>query len=169
MELEKRDKNELDGSTPGPPPISPTLVQYTQTATQYPSQAPPDYYYVAPQLQHGAPPYGNSAAYPPQRADTHLNVVTTVPILSNVCCSSRVGIPDQNRVVISGVARYRHGVLTSTRYTYADELPCRTSAMLVWLVMCVFLSTPVSLLCSVPGYYFIHRVSSGTEHNPNLY
>lgn len=153
MDIEKQGLLKDNGSSPpSAPPPAYSPAQYTQTSTQYPDQVPPSYNYP----QHGA--------YPPQRAPAQVTVVTAVPIPQReVWYSSRGGAlpqPDANRVVIGGTARYRYGMLMSTSYTYADQLPCLTTAMLVFLVMCIFLGTPVSLLCSIPGYYYVHKVSN---------
>lgn len=119
-----------------PPPA------YTSGPTHNPSQYPPQ--------------YGN----PPQQQHK-VTVVTTVPVRQpEVWISSRGAVPppDRGRIVIGGEARYRYGQLTSTNYTYADELPCLASAMLVCIVCCFFVLSPISLVCSVSAYYFIKKV-----------
>jgi len=88
-------------------------------------------------------------------------VVTAVPVQRELWYSPSGGMlpqPDPNRVVIAGTARYRYGMLTSTRYTYADQLPCLTSTMAVFIVLCFFIGTPLTLLCTIPGYFYINKV-----------
>ena len=180
MDVEKQGLLDNNGSSPpSAPPPAYSPAQYAQTPTQYPSQLPPGYSQqnptqypsqVPPGYNQQTPaqypsqvPPGYNPTYPPQRAP-NVTVVTAVPVPQReVWHSSRGGVlpqPDQNRVVIGGTARYRYGMLMSTSYTYADQLPCLTTTMMVFLVMCIFLGTPVSLLCSIPGYYYVHKVSN---------
>ncbi len=94
-----------------------------------------------------------------------LPVQRAVPVQPEVWHSPRGGIltqPDSNRVTIGGTANYRNGVLVSTDYTYADELPCIRNTMLVFVVLCFFVGTPISLLCTIPAYYFIKKVCTCT-------
>ncbi len=46
----------------------------------------------------------------------------------------------------------------STSYTYADQLPCLMNTILVFMVLCFFVGSPISLMCSIPAYYFINKV-----------
>ena len=152
-----------DSNMPSAPPAyTPTPTAYTSAPTQY---QPP------PQAHPGVPPqYAGAPAYPPQHHPQQqqqvVAVVTGVPVQQReVWYSARGGMlpqPDPNRVVIGGTARYRYGMLTSTSYTYADQLPCLASAMLVFMFLCFFFGTPLSLLCTIPGYIFISRVCHWT-------
>lgn len=129
-----------------------------------------------------APPQGVPGYYPPQgypqqgyaqQQQQQVTVITAVPIQTQeVWRSPRGDIlpqPDPNRVVIGGTARYRYGMLMSTSYTYADQLPCLTSTMLVFIVLCFFIGTPVSLMCSIPAYYFINKVYIHTHTHVHVH
>ena len=148
-----------DSDTPSAPPA------YTPRPTQLqpPSRAQPG---VPPQYSGPPPP----SAYPPgqyqgQQQQRVVTEVTAVPVQQEVWYSAIIppyAQPDPNRVVIGGTALFRGGILMSTRYTYADQLPCMTSTMFVFIFLCFFLGTPLSLLCSIPAYMFISKVCQWT-------
>ena len=160
-----------ESNTPSAPPAyTPGPTAYTSAPTAYTSA--PTQFQPPPQAQPGVPPQYSGppppSAYPPgqyqqgQQQQRVVTVVTGVPVQQReVWYSARGGMlpqPDPNRVVIGGTARYRYGMLMSTRYTYADQLPCLTSTMLVFIFLCFFLGTPLSLLCSIPAYIYISKV-----------
>ena len=132
-----------------------------QPVANPPPTAPPTAY--TPGRTHSPPQYVNPPQGAPQQQRKVIVVVTAVPVRPpEVWVSPRgaVSQPDLDRIVISGTARYQNGQLTSTSYTYADELPCLTRAMLVCIVLCFFVGSPISLMCSIPAYYFINKVCS---------
>ena len=151
-----------------PPPTAPPPA-YTSGPTHSPPQYPPQY--VNPPQGQGAPQHYPPQGYPPQgypQQQREVTVVTTVPVQQREVWFSPGGAilpqPDPGRVVIGGTARYRYGMLASTSYTYADQLPCLTSTMLVFIVLCFFIGSPLSLMCSLPAYYFINKV-----HNVGMF
>lgn len=146
-----------------PPPTAPPPA-YTSGPTHSPPQYPPQY--VNPPQGQGAPQHYPPQGYPQQQRE--VTVVTSVPVQQREVWFSPGGAilpqPDPGRHVIGGTARYRYGMLASTSYTYADQLPCLTSTMLVFIVLCFFIGSPLSLMCSLPAYYFINKV-----HNVGMF
>ncbi len=140
-----------------PPPTAPPPA-YTSGPPHIPPQYTPQQYVNPPQ---GAPRQG-APQYFPQQQQREVAVVTAVPVQQQEVWLSAGGAilpqPDPGRVVIGGTARYRYGMLMSTSYTYADQLPCLMNTILVFMVLCFFVGSPISLMCSIPAYYFINKV-----------
>lgn len=154
------------GNQAPPPTVPPPAYSPEQSAGNPPQYAPPQGAPYYPPQGHPPQGYGQQGygqqGYGQQQQQQQVTVITAVPIQrQEVWRSPRGDIlpqPDPNRIVIGGTARYRYGMLMSTSYTYADQLQCLTSTMLVFIVVCFFIGTPLSLMCSVPAYFFISKV-----------
>ena len=84
-------------------------------------------------------------------------VVTTPPQPS---ASGRQG----NKQILASWTR--NGTVTS--YTYTDVVPRYTACLAVFAVLCFCFTSPLSLLCTVPGLYWILKVRIYTVHNYSM-
>ncbi len=154
------EKQSLLSNQAPPPTVGPNAPPPAYSAGQ-PGHLPPQYVQGP-----GGPGYVQGPQGYAQQQQRQVTVITAVPVQREVWRSPRGDIlpqPDPNRVVIGGTARYRYGMLMSNSYTYADQLPCLTSSMLMFIVLCFFIGTPLSLLCSIPAYYFVNKVRAHTH------
>lgn len=53
----------------------------------------------------------------------------------------------------------------TTRYVYSSELPKRLKYTIIKMILLAIIATPLSLLCTVPSFYFIRKVYKTTTRD----